>query len=30
VYDVIEPGTTVVVTDQPVARSRTDVAILEN
>lgn len=29
VYDVIEPGTTVIVTDQPVVRSQTDVAILQ-
>jgi hypothetical protein len=29
VYDVIEPGTTVIVTDQPVVRSKNDVAILQ-
>jgi lipoprotein-anchoring transpeptidase ErfK/SrfK len=29
VYDELAPGTTVIVTDQPVARSRKDVAILE-
>src|SRR5436189_479959 len=29
VYDVIEPGTTVIITDQPVVRSRGNAAILE-
>jgi hypothetical protein len=28
-YDVIEPGTTVIITDQPVVRSRGKAAILE-
>jgi hypothetical protein len=29
VYDTIEPGTTVIITDQPVVRSRGKTAILE-
>jgi hypothetical protein len=29
VYDVIAPGTTVIITDQPVVRSRGNAAILE-
>ncbi len=29
VYDIIEPGTTVIITDQPVVRSRGNAAILE-
>ena len=29
VYDSIEPGTTVIITDQPVVRNRRNAAILE-
>ncbi len=29
VYDTIQPGTTVIITDQPVVRSRGNAAILE-
>lgn len=29
VYDIIQPGTTVIITDQPVVRSRGTAAILE-
>jgi hypothetical protein len=29
VYETIEPGTTVIITDQPVVRSRKNAAILE-
>ncbi len=29
VYDIIQPGTTVIITDQPVVRSRGNAAILE-
>ncbi|PYL89955.1 MAG: L,D-transpeptidase, partial [Verrucomicrobia bacterium] len=30
VYDTIEPGTTVIITDQPVVRSRRNAAIIES
>ena len=30
VYDTIAPGTTVIITDQPVVRSRRNAAILES
>jgi hypothetical protein len=29
VYDIIEPGTTVIIADQPIVRSRGNAAILE-
>jgi len=29
VYDIIQPGTTVIITDQPIVRSRGNAAILE-